>query len=614
MSFKSHQWIRGAARTPIVLAFVLILTQIGSPARSQDSNIVFIPPEPGVAGEAITQAFAAAETLFNDALTTMNESTLRRAAAAYEQIIHDFPNDPRHFDAYFSSAYIHMEYLQGLSDYEHAANTLSLLITNYPSNLPQVTDAHLTLAHLNYRCLRDYAAAKQNLSKVLTDYFLSTELGAREIEAKVLLAKCHQKLGEYNEAQTLWEEVEMSNPELDTEGRLEWIRDSGEWFLIDDGIVRLYFDSGIARNDYTQCLARVRDGLAAAENTWGLMPAGPVDVYLYSADDRLFDYTLRSDGFAVPVDSEIHLAVEDMDDLGHLTGWLVSQRLNTRPDATTFPLLRAGFSHYFMGSREELDRLAARELYYYDYGGTFMDVGLTFPLSLDYTYSDEYASMSASFMHYLIEEGRVNTDKLKTFYRLLWDNPGGRWHAPLMSYLRRRTFEEGEARSWQQGLLSRAQIDDLFRNVLGIDLSAELAAWQGTLAGEIERVRSELGSLSAQVQRVPIDLSTPEKALESWWNAYRAGDFDGLIASSTTDMASLIQDARAIYREQGILDQVIVDYFVRPYHSANMIVVETGTFADNLYVFQVRIEKGDETESRTIVVRQEGNQWKVDSN
>lgn len=579
----------------------------------EDEGAVFVPlPSTPSVDDSLTQALDAAETTFNDGLATMNESTLRRAAELYEGIIQDYPNDSRHFDAYFSSAYIHAEYLQTSADYEHAVNLLNLLITNHPSNYPYASDAYLVLAHISYRCLRDFQGAKSDLESLLFNPFLSQELGARDVEAKALLAKCYQKLGEYDKAQDLWEELNLSNPELDSEGRLQWIRDSENWFVVDDGRIRLFFENSIERDDYTECLSNLRDGLDMAESTWNLMPGGPTDVYLYSTSDRLFDFTLRSDGFALPTDGEIHMALADLDDTLHLTGWLASHRLNTRPDATAFPLLRAGFNHYFMGTRNEIDRLAAREIYYY--GGRIEDIGLLYPLSFDYTFSEEYNAMASSFMHYLIEEGRVSTDTLKRFYRLLWANPRARMHAPLMSYLRRLNFEEGEARSWQQGLLSQEQVHDLFGNVLGVDITTELEDWQGTLDDEIEAVSSEFGSLTAEVERVDIDLSSPEKALETWWEAYRAGDFDGLIASSTREMASFFEEARQIYREEGIFDQVVLDYFIRPYRGARMVVMSSNAFTENIYVFEVQIEKGEEIEERTIVVRMEGNEWKVDSN
>ncbi len=598
-------------RAFMVIALSATILLIGLAAAAQESDITFVPP-PETSADTLAQDMESAEALFNDGLATMNEATLRRAAADFERIVDQYSHDSRHFDAYFASAYIHMEYLQGVSDYQHAANLLNLLITNHPSNYPQVADAHMMLAHLYYRCLRDYGTAAEHLRAVLNNTFLSNELGAKDVEAKAMLAKCCQKLGRYNEARSLWEEVVLSNPELDTEGRLEWIRNSEDWFMVDDGTVRLFFESDIERVDYTRCLSGVRDGLSMAESTWGLMPAGTVDVFLYSSMDHLFDYTLRSDGFALPVDAEIYLALDDLDDIGHLTGWLVAQRLNTRPDATVFPLLRAGFNHYFLGSRDEIDRLAAREIYYY--GGRIEDVGLLFPMSFDYTFSDEFAAMSSSFLHYLIDEGRVSTDGLEEFYRLLRDNPRGRWHAPLMSMLARYNFEDGDVASWQDTLLTPEQVQDLFANVLDIDVAQEIEAWHGTLADEIAAVEAELGALTVNVQRVDVDLSTAEKALESWWNAYRAGDFDSLIQASTRDMASFFEEARQIYQEQGVFEQVLLDSFIIPYRGARMVVVQTGTFAEDLYVFEVQIEKSDGVEEWTFVVRREGNLWKVDSN
>jgi hypothetical protein len=498
-----------------------------------------------------------------------------------------------------------------LSDYEHARNLLTLLISNHPSNYLQVADAHVTIAHIEYRCLRDYRAAQEHLSEVLNDGSLATELGSGDLEVKVLLAKCRQKLGEYDIARRLWEEIRFSNAELDTEGRFEWITNSANWSRLDDSRVTLYIESGVSRDVYLACLSSTRDSLAMVESVWGMVPGGNIEVFLYASTDSLFDYTLRSNGFTIPGDAEIHMVPRDIEEIEYLVGWLVSQRLNTRPEGTIFPLFRAGFSHYYLGSRDEVDALAARELYYY--GGTIEDNILLFPLSFDYTYSEEYTAMCASFLHYLIEEGRVSVASLAKFYRLLWANPAARWQAPLISELIRLNPNLG-ATSWQQGLITPAQVSDLSINVLGLDLEDEIQAWQGTLTDEIAFVTVELGSLTADVQRVQVDLTTPENALRSWWEAYRAGDFDALISASTREMGSFFSEARDIYREQGILDQVILDHFIRPYRSANMVVVQTGTFAEDLYVFEVKIEKGDEIEEMTIVIRYEDGKWKVDSN
>jgi tetratricopeptide (TPR) repeat protein len=543
----------------------------------------------------------------------MNEDTLRRAAAAYEQIIQDYPNDERIFDAYFASAYISMEYLQGVSDYEHAANLLELLINNHPSNNVEVADAYLTLAHLNYRCLRDYRATQESLSELLNNSNLSMVLGAREIEVKTLLAKCRQKLGEYEEAARIWEELEFVTPGTDTEGRLQWIRDSYNWFQLDDGTIRLFFDNTIERSKYIEVVNELHNGLTEAESRWGLLPGGAMDVYLFKSSDQLFDYTDRSEGFALPIDYEIYISTDEIDLIPYLTGLIVSSRINTRPDGTVFPWFRAGFNNYFMADPEEIDRMAAHEIYYY--GGTIDGDLLLFPLSFDYTYSEEYRAMAASFMHYLVEGGRVDAGKLETFYKLLWSNPEARIRPPIMGEIERWMNQvEGEAVSWQDTLMSAAYIYEMFNLMIGVDLQGEIAQWQASLSDEIQQVETELGDLSASVTRVEVDLSTPEKALETWWNAYRAGDFDAMIQSSTQDMASFLEEARQYYIEQGVLDQVIVEYFVRPYRSARMVVTRTGSFADNIYVYDVNIETGDRTEPKTIVVRLEGNLWKVDTN
>jgi hypothetical protein len=79
-------------------------------------------------------------------------------------------------------------------------------------------------------------------------------------------------------------------------------------------------------------------------------------------------------------------------------------------------------------------------------------------------------------------------------------------------------------------------------------------------------------------------------------------------------MAGILTDARDMYEQQGILQQVILDNFIRPYRSAQMVVVQEGEFGDDLCVFQVQIVRGTDIQDMTIAVRKEGNQWKIDSN
>ncbi|MFH1675568.1 MAG: hypothetical protein ABIC40_00990, partial [bacterium] len=501
--------------------------------------------------DGLTQAFSAAETMFNDGLATMNESTLRKAADNYEEIIENYGLDPRHFDAYFSAAYIHMEYLQTPSDYEHAKNLFSLLITKYPSKTTELTSAYLTRAQLKYRSMRDYRGAQEDLSTVLNSSSLSQELGANELDAKILLAKCRQKLTEYEQAMKIWDELLFTNPEADSEGRHQWLKNSKQWYLIDNGDLRLFFEEGIDKETYNKCYSSAVNGLDTAKNTWNIVSTGPIDIFLYSSSDHLFGYTLHSKGFALPLDAEIHLSVADIPQLPHLAGWVLAYKLNTRPDLTTFMLFRAGLSHYFMDSPANIDSAAAREIFYY--GGTIPDNELLFPLSFDYTYTEEYNAMAASFVHFLIDENRVKKSDLLNFYRLVWARNDARWQPPLMTEILSWSGNlDFKAASTDRGTLTPDQLYGLFQSKLGVDLAEQLADWQAGLADEMAEIKAEIGDLVANIQHVKVDLSTPESTLQTWWDAYRSGDFDALIASSTRELASFLSDAKQIYIQQGI--------------------------------------------------------------
>ncbi len=594
----------------LVTAVLLVIGMHGPDARAQEVEIT-LEPSPISDLDTLARARSEADAEFDEAVRSAGENRFRRAASMYEEITQEFSLDTRHLDAYFSAAYVYMEYLQTVTDYEQASNLYSILISNHSHEYGLVADAFVARAHLNYRCKRDYRAAQRDLSHVLNERDLRITLGGdREFDVKALLARCRQKLGEYEEARMLWDEISFEHPEQDTEGRRQWIEDSASWYTIDAEGIRFFFKDNIPQTTYMECLSEIQDGLSAAYETWGLDPV-PVDVYLYDTSDHLFDFTLRSKGFVLTVDSEIHLAVEDIPNAGHLAGWVASQGLNIRPEATVFPMLRAGFNHYFLGSRRELDDLAAREIYFY--GGNIPEADLVFPLSFDYTYSDEYCNIAASFMHYLIEEERVSLDDLQRFYRLLSARPDRMIQPPLMTRLL-LTEIEGETRTWMEGQLTRPQVYSLYQTSLGINLSDEIAEWNDSLRDEIADIETQLGTFSAEVRRVDLDLSTPQNALGSWWEAYRSGDFDGLIGASTNEMAQFLSETREFYEDEGILEQVIIEEFIRPYRSANMIVVQMGSFGDSLAVFEVLIEQGSEAESMTIVVRKEGNSWRVDSN
>lgn len=596
------------AKLPVIL-FLLVMA-VSVPATAQDNGFIVSEEVPRTT-DGITQAYTDAETMLSDGLITMNEATLRSAAAKYESIIEDYALDDRHFDAYFAASMIFTDFLQSLTDYEHAKNLLSLLITRHQSNNQQVADALLTRAGINYKCLGDYRAAQEDLSAILNTPSLAESLSYAEQSIKIMLAKCRQKLGEYDQAQRIWTELHFTNPEVDTEGRKHWIENSDQWYYVDAGDVRLYFEQTIERDMYTQVVADYRNSISMVEASWGMIPGPSVDVYLYDSEDHLFDYTLRSDGFAIPQDLEIHMTPKDIDQIDHLTGWVLSQRLNSRSASSLFPLLRAGIANYFMADRADLDMEAARGLYFY--GGRIDDIDLLFPLSFDYTYSKEYVTISASFVHYLIEEHKVDAYDLLRFYRLVWSRPAIGWQSLWAKYI--SSWDLGDnATTWARDLVTPEIIYSLAESNLGINLRMEITAWEDSLQDDVQAVEAEIGLLTAEIQKVSVNCTTPVDTLESWWSAYRAGDFDAMIECSTHEMGSVLSEARDLYEEQGILEQVILDRFVRPNRQANMIVIQQGEFGEGIYVFEVKIERGSDVQEMTIVVRKEGEKWKVDAN
>ena len=253
------------ARIATLCSLFGILVVFGTPARSQQNDITVVKPVAPTGEDPLLQAMQGAQNILNDGLTTMNEDTLRRAAGQYEQIVVDYSRDPRYFDAYFYAVNIYMDYLQTAPDYHHAQNLLTQLITEHPSNYSQVLNALLIRADLEYRCLFDYRAAQEDLSAILNNTFLSSELGDRDVQVKAILAKCRQKLEEFGQASTIWDEIAISNPELDTEGRLQFIDNATTWMKVQDSRMRLYFEDDISPKIYQECVNRIHDGLAESE-------------------------------------------------------------------------------------------------------------------------------------------------------------------------------------------------------------------------------------------------------------------------------------------------------------------------------------------------------------
>ena len=67
----------------ILIGIIGIIGLLTFPSQAQDESGSFIGSQGGT-GDALDQAFGRAEAMFDDGLTTMNESTLRNAAALFE--------------------------------------------------------------------------------------------------------------------------------------------------------------------------------------------------------------------------------------------------------------------------------------------------------------------------------------------------------------------------------------------------------------------------------------------------------------------------------------------------------------------------------------------------
>jgi len=266
-------------------------------------------------------------------------------------------------------------------------------------------------------------------------------------------------------------------------------------------------------------------------------------------------------------------------------------------------------NHYFLADAGELDFEAAQEVFYY--GGSLDATYILFPISLDYTYTEEYAAMSASYLRYLIEDRNIPFSRIVQFHRFLWDDPGARWQGPLITELARLNPNLGLT-TWQQTLVTPEQVMELFRNVLSIDMMTEVDGWIVSLEPDIARWEAQLGSVAWSIPDVDIDLSSPENALDTWWNAYKTGNFEVMIRASSDEMAGYLEEAMDLYEDEGILEQVQIDQFLN-FRDAEMVIINSATAGD-LRVFEVQVMNDGTVAGMTMLVRREGGSWKVDAN
>jgi hypothetical protein len=240
-----------------------------------------------------------------------------------------------------------------------------------------------------------------------------------------------------------------------------------------------------------------------------------------------------------------------------------------------------GFDMAFYPGRggDSIDSLAALQLLLFDEAPR----GAIFLGSSNFFGSTEYDRLAGSFCKYLLENESV--DAFGKLYRGLFPR-----HDPEM-------------------------VGDAFQRFYEKPLDSLVAAWYSSISPIIAEVKAEVGAIAYDLTPVEVDLSTPETALESWYQALRKGDFDALISASTPELAELLREAKAAYEEEGILKEVVVEQFVYPYYPTTYSITQSGELGKDIYVFKINVIKDDEViDTKDVPLRKIGGKWYIDVN
>jgi hypothetical protein len=517
---------------------------------------------------------------FTKAFGELDDEEYLETALIIEDLVRDYGDDPFVEDAYFYLADIYTARLQDEEYFDDAIRVLGELIRRRPGS-DKCLDAQLKIANIHYRDRYDLEAAISALEEYFDMLPRYPYLESEKLQGQILLAKCYQKLGSFSAEKKVWDGLAVTNPAADRTGRLRFLNEIDDWKRIAGDRVTLFFHVGVAERSYKSAYARADAALADMIGTFGRELPCPVEVYLYTDAEDVAAYASIDEALALDRDREIHISTDQLDEMEYLAAYIYAGVLNSRARDEKYPLMRGGFEMAFYSGPggEDIDQYAARHLLLFDESPR----SSIFLRESTFFGSSEYERLAGSFCSYLIENEPV--DAFMHLYRGLYP-----WHDADM-------VEAAFERHY------RKSMDDV------------VAAWYSSLEPAIAEARSAVDAIDYDLSPVKVDLSTPDAALASWYEAMRKGDFDALMASSAPELRDLFLEAKQAYEEHDILEEVMIEEFVYPYYSTRYRVVNEGSLGGDIYIFKIEIVKDDEViEDKNITLRKIGGKWFIDMN
>jgi len=517
---------------------------------------------------------------YSKAFSDVDDSEYIKTAEILEGLVRDYGAEQTVQDAFFYLADIYSARLQGEQNFRSAIRVLKSFLQQNPGS-SKTLDAQLKMALIYYRYLNEIDTAIQTLEKYFDSLSFFDYLESEKLQAQVLLAKCYQKSGNFANEKKLWDALVLTNPDADRTGRSKFLRELENWKRLPGNGVDLYFHVGIAEASYRNALKSAEDELGKLAAKFGKTMPGQVEVYLYVDTDDMVLYTASEEPLAMDGDREIHLQVDRIGDMPHLMAMVYSSALNARPKSDRHPIMRDGFDNAYSNgyAGESIDSLAARQLLLFDEAPK----GTLFLGTSNFFGSTEYGVLAGSFCKYLLVKEPV--DAFMKLYKGLYPYHDSEMIEAAVKRFYNKTFDE------------------------------LVGAWYASLSPMIAQIKTEVGSMTYDLSLVKVDLSTPEAALETWFQALRRGDYDALVQSSTPELGQLLEDARKAYEEKGIFKEIVVEQFVYPYYPTTYEVVRSGKLGEDIFIFKINIIKDKKViDEKDVPLKKIDGKWYVDIN
>ncbi len=564
-------------RQYLCLIFVPAIFIIVGPSAShaQDMTSMLSP-----VSEEIKTLQDEAQAHYSKAFSEADDREYNATAGILETLISQYGTDPATEEVYFYLADIYYARLQGSANCREAIRVLNKLLENIPG-ARKTLEAKLTIALIYYRYLNDLESATSTLDEYFDNLALYNYLESDKLQAQILLAKCYQKRGSYASEKKIWDALQITNPTADRTGRIRFLNEIKQWQRIPGESVDLFCKTDIPERTYRNTLQSAETELGKLVVKFGNKLPGKVEVYLYKNTDAMVLYTSLQEPLTLDGDREIHIAVDQVQQMPYLMAKIYSNALNYRSRNDRHPLMRSGFgmAYYKDPSGQSIDELAARQLFIFDKAPS----GSVLLGESNFFGSNEYFQLAGSFCKFLIDNEPL--DPFKHIYRSLYPH-----HTQEM-------------------------VEDIFQRAYGKPFDKLVALWYASLNPIMAQVRSEAGALTFDLHSVDVDLSTSDSALASWYESLRMGDFDALMESSTPELRDLLKEAKKAYEDEGILQEIIIERFVYPYYPTTYRVIRSGELGADIVIYKISIIKDNKSiEEKDVTVKKISGKWYIDVN